>query len=175
MHFNTTNENGVLQVSYGQQFYCYSAWKNKQVSYPIPLNILWKEKAERAAVSVLSIPAAQARPASGSGTDNQVVPTSNGLPITTDNEESCEPPNKIERVDGHSGFAGAGTSCLYWPDSPEACYLFKPTMARGSTAETPQEAVELRIRLLHSVHERGDSWRNVVVGRDANNYCTKQR
>ena len=47
-------------------------------------------------------------------------------------------------------------------------------MAGGSTAETPQEAVERRIRLLQSEHKREqDSWRNVVVGRDADNYCTK--
>ena len=161
-------------MSHGQQFYYFFAGKKKQVSYLIPLNSVWKVKAERAAVNVLSIPATRARPASGTCTDNQIVPTSNGLPSTTDNEESCEPPNKIRRVDEHSsGSAGAGgSSCSYWPDSPEACYLFKP-MAGGSTAETPQEAVERRIRLLQSVHEREDSWRNVVVGRDANNFCTK--
>jgi hypothetical protein len=174
-HFDTTNESGMFRVSFGRQFYYNFAGKNEQVSYPIPLNSVWKEKAETAAVNVLSIPATRAQTASGTGTDNQIVPTSNGLPRTTDNEQSCEPPNKIRRVDENSsGSAGAaGTSCLYWPDTPEACcYVFK-SMAGEGTAETPQEAVERQIRLVQSVHEREDSWRNVVVGRDDDNYCTK--
>jgi hypothetical protein len=86
-HFDTTNESGMFRVSYGRQFYYYFAGKNKQISYPIPLNSVWKEKAETAAVNVLSIPATRARPASCTGTDNQIVPTSNGLPRTKDNEE----------------------------------------------------------------------------------------
>jgi hypothetical protein len=39
--------------------------------------------------------------------------------------------------------------------------------------ETPQEALERRIGLLKSVHESEDSWRNVVKGRDADNFCSK--
>ncbi len=143
-------------MSHGQQFYYFFAGKKKQVSYLIPLNSVWKEKAERAAVNVLSIPTTQAQPTNGTGTDNQVVPTNNGgLPRTTDNEESCEPPNKTRRIDKQNGSgdvagAGAGISCSYWPDGPEACYLFKLVAGR-STAETPQEAEARQIRLLQSV------------------------
>ena len=55
-HFDTTNESGMFRVtSFSYQFYFYYAGKNKQVSYPIPLNSAWKEKANRAAVNVLSI------------------------------------------------------------------------------------------------------------------------
>lgn len=131
---------------------CFKEWAkdpnlNKHFSYPIPFNGAWKEKAERAAVNnVLSRQArTQAWAASGTGTDSQVVPTlSNGLPRTTTDEETY--------------------------------LLFYKPMTGGSTTETPQEAVELQAWLLKSVYggERKDSWRNnVVVGRDANNFCTK--
>ena len=39
--------------------------------------------------------------------------------------------------------------------------------------ETAKEAVERRIRLLQSVHTSEDGWKNVIIGRDENNYCTK--
>jgi hypothetical protein len=65
----------------------------------------------------------------------------------------------------------------YWPKSPEAYYLFRPRGYhdnRSSTiAETPQEALDRRILLLQSVHSHEDNWRNVVVGRDADNFCTR--
>jgi hypothetical protein len=39
--------------------------------------------------------------------------------------------------------------------------------------ESPHEAVERRIRVLQSVHKGEDYWRNVILGRDADNFCTK--
>jgi hypothetical protein len=39
--------------------------------------------------------------------------------------------------------------------------------------ESPQEAVQRRIKLLQSVHENEDGWQNVIMGRNADNYCTK--
>ena len=39
--------------------------------------------------------------------------------------------------------------------------------------ETAKEAVQRRIKLLQSVHATEDGWRNVVLGRDNNSYCTK--
>jgi hypothetical protein len=39
--------------------------------------------------------------------------------------------------------------------------------------ETAKEALQRRVRLLQSVHASEDGWRNVVLGRDENSYCTK--
>ena len=39
--------------------------------------------------------------------------------------------------------------------------------------ESPQEAVERCITLLKSCHNSEESWRNVVKGRDADNFCSK--
>jgi hypothetical protein len=36
-----------------------------------------------------------------------------------------------------------------------------------------EEAVQQRIQLLQSVHTSEDGWKNVIIGRDENNYCTK--
>ena len=87
--------------------------------------------------------------------------------MATDNSEL---PNKVQRLDTHNPVLPVMISYSYWPGSPEAYFLVKP---RTSSGETPQEAVERRIKLLKPVHECEDSWRNVVVGRDAHNFCTK--
>jgi hypothetical protein len=48
--------------------------------------------------------------------------------------------------------------------------VFRPKKQGASyddfDSETLMEAVQRRILLLQSVHEKEDSWRNVVVGRD---------
>lgn len=67
----------------------------------------------------------------------------------------------------------------YWPDSPEAYQLLMPRqiLAAGGDAtnctESPQEVVERRIEVLKSANQSEDSWRNIVDGRDPNNFCSK--
>jgi hypothetical protein len=61
---------------------------------------------------------------------------------------------------------------------PEVYYLFWPQgydnrSYTRNTGETPQDALNCRILLLQSVHSHEDNWRNVVVGRDADNFCTR--
>jgi hypothetical protein len=59
--------------------------------------------------------------------------------------------------------------------------LFKPRQGVTSAgkemthdcSESPQEAVEHQIQRLQSVNMSEDGWRNVGVGRDADNFCTK--
>ena len=46
-------------------------------------------------------------------------------------------------------------------------------MSSFAAAEIPQEALERRIQLLRSVHNNEDKWQNVIVGRNADNFCTK--
>jgi hypothetical protein len=103
--------------------------------------------------------------------------------ILTNNSELTESPKKRQRREDDT----AASSLSYWPFSPEAYhFLFKPRSGtgnavggsdRGSTSatsnESPQEALERRIQILQSVHKSEDSWRNVIIGRDADNFCTK--
>ncbi len=101
-----------------------------------------------------------------------------------------ESPRKRPRV-GEDHIAGvadltSGLGCLYLPCSPEAYQLFKPKKIRARLndnfeisgnndfdSETPMEAVQRQILLLQSVHDREDNWRNVVLGCDNKNVCTK--
>ena len=39
--------------------------------------------------------------------------------------------------------------------------------------ESPQEVVEQRIKVLKAANQSEDSWRNIVAGRDPNNFCSK--
>ena len=48
-----------------------------------------------------------------------------------------------------------------------------PTSSSIICNETAKEAVQRRIKLLRSVHATEDGWRNIVLGRDDNSYCTK--
>jgi hypothetical protein len=95
-----------------------------------------------------------------------------------------ESPNKRQRVNAVA--ACNPTVCSYWPKSPEEYQLFKPRRefvsvensnvddtASMLNVESPQEAVQHQINLLHSVHESSESWRGVVKGGDTENYCTK--
>ena len=65
-----------------------------------------------------------------------------------------------------------------WPESPEAYYLFRPRgydnrSSTRITGETPQDALNCHILLLQSGHSHKDNCRNVVVGRDADIFCTR--
>jgi hypothetical protein len=144
----------------------------------MPLNNAWKEKVVEAASNVLLIPSTRARPAATSvpccSTDNNVSNTSYEPEIDSSVEPDSatleESPSKRQRL--------LETSAYCWPKSPEAYYLFRPRGYdnRCSTTiagETPQDALNRRILLLQSVHSHEDNWRNVVVGRDADNFCTR--
>jgi hypothetical protein len=133
-----------------------------------------------AAENVLCIvPATRARPrASSSATSTDTsddVGTNNEEVLNTDN--NLESPSKRQQQEDTA--SSAIISSLYWPSSPEEYYLFRPRgyhdrlSSTSAVAEMPQEALERRIQLLHSVYDNKDSWRNVVVGRDADNFCTK--
>jgi hypothetical protein len=145
------------------------------VAFPSPLNSAWKGKVLEKAANVLIIPSTRARPST--------IGNTSLLPMTTVGDADADKnenqlPNKRQRVD-----IIAATACSYWPESPEAYQLFTPrrgySVAGGSNssdtmdAESPQEAVERRIIQLQAIHESVDSWRGVVKGGDADNYCTK--
>ncbi len=120
--------------------------------------------------ALVSIPLTQGRPPASFESQDVVE---NGKLRPTIGNGSEPPPNKVKRTDATSSAGGgiSSCSCLYWPSSPVVYNLFKP---RADSGETPQEAVERQIQLvLQSIHKHEDSWRNVIVGRDADNYCTK--
>jgi hypothetical protein len=43
----------------------------------------------------------------------------------------------------------------------------------GSNHENAKEAVEWRIKLLQPIHDDAESWRNVILGRDEEYFCSK--
>ena len=175
MRFDGSNLTGCFRVTYRRQFFYYLTHKTRQVAYPSPLNSAWEQRALQAGVTALAIPSTRARPCYSTidtshscTTANDTQPSSALIVSETTsvvditNTSANEPPNKRQRV------------ASYWPESPEAYQLFKPPSGTTSAiGENPQEALERRIKLLQSVHETEDSWRNVVKGRDAENFCTK--
>ncbi|KAI2492861.1 hypothetical protein MHU86_21674 [Fragilaria crotonensis] len=174
--FDGTNQSGMFRLSYGRQFFYHFAGKKKQVVYPVPLNNAWKEKVLAAAENVHCIPATRARPRASSSATTSTPDTTGGDNVGVHDTDELDSPRKRQRQED-SATNGIALSSSYWPSSPEAYYLFRPRGYERSSSsvasETPQEALERRIQVLRSVHDNEDSWRNVVVGRDADNICTK--
>ena len=190
--FDGSNTTGVFRVTFQNKFFYYFTQESNQVRYPVPLNGAWKDKVMAAASNVLVIPSTRARPAL-TRVDIQVADTNTA--VTTRTEDGTPSPQKRPRIE-MSEFCAMS----YWPDSPEARQVFQPrnlirsrrayttTLSPGVTEtetesdesfmslhESAQEAVERRIELLKSVNESEEGWRNViVVGRDADDYCTKR-
>ncbi len=144
--------------------------------------------------SVLEIPSTRARPSTSPLRTSTAPATDNddtSGETVLDNEQPS--PQKRPRIERHEQ-----STMAYWPDNPEARQVFQPitrssrwrrmrsgvavddddATARSTTTmmlcdETAKEALQQRIRLLQSVHASEDGWRNVVLGRDENSYCTK--
>jgi hypothetical protein len=177
--FDGTNPTGVFRVKYARQYFYYFTEKQRQVEYPTPLNNTWKDRVLQAAVNVLVIPSTRARPAINSAIFHD----------DSNFTEGDESPNKRPRIEESTPQQSSILS--YWPDSPEARQVFRPRTTRmmrtavstssdedGNTTtllrgESAKLAVERRIKLLQTVHEKEDSWRNIVMGRDEENFCTK--
>jgi hypothetical protein len=189
--FDGSNHTGVFHVRFQHRQYYYFTEEKRQVSYPSPLNRAWKDRVLEAAANVFSIPSTRARPGAAI-TINANNDTTDS--IEADCNASVQPsPKKRPRIEIVE--EPESISQLYWPDSPEARQVFKPTTGRranrvrrssasgvgvgdcGSSAvlddETAKKALERRIALLQSVNTREDGWRDVIMGRDIDNYCTK--
>ena len=191
--FDGSNNTGAFHVRFQHCQYYYFTQENRQVPYPNPLNQAWKVRVLEAVENVLVIPSTRARPGpltkSANAADDE-KPSPNKRPRRE--EEVLE----AEENHHNQQQPTKNTAVLYWPDSPEACQVFQPTSTsrcastrrrrRGSSSaapvgnadttpeyETAKEALERRIRLLQSANESEDGWRNVIMGRDVDNYCTK--
>ena len=186
--FDGSNHTGVFHVRYQHRQYYYFTEEKRQISYPSPLNRAWKERVLEAAANVFSIPSTRARPAAITILAND---TTEGDCDTSDQPSPKKRP-RTEKVDEPEPIAQ-----MYWPDSPEARQVFKPTTGRSANRvrrraasgvgvgvgvddssavlddETAKEALERRIALLQLVNTSEDGWRNVVMGGDIDNYCTK--
>jgi hypothetical protein len=62
LHFDGTNNTGVFRVCFQKKFYYFFTERTKQVPYPAPLDVAWKERVLAAAANVLVIPATRSRP-----------------------------------------------------------------------------------------------------------------
>ena len=180
---------GVFRVYYGRQYFYFFTDSKRQVQYPSPLSGTWKERVLIVGVNALEIPSTRARPSTTSSTVAAICSTETEEVSNTSNEDSKSPAKRQRLLDSNHV---VHFSASYWPESPEAQQRFQPTRAGdhccsigASTSicddstgtivvETSQETMERRISLLKSVHESEDSWRNVVMGRDADNFCSKR-
>ena len=185
--FDGSNNTGVFHVRFQHRQYYYFTHEKRQVPYPNPLNQAWKLRVlEGGAANVLDIPSTRSRPGllGESATAVDETPSPNKHPRIEDKEE----PEKDQQP--------TSTTVIYWPHSPEVRQVFQPIStgrfastrrrSRGIASaapvgdadttpecETAKDALEQRIQLLQSANESEDGWRNVILGRDADNYCTK--
>jgi hypothetical protein len=126
----------------------------------MPLNNAWKEKVVEAAADVLVIPSTRARPLAAAvpccSTDNV------SMTIYEPEIDFVEPDSAILK-EFPSKRQRLLESSAYWPNSPEAYYLFRPRGYdyRSSTIiagdETLQDALNRRILLLQSVHSHEEN------------------
>ena len=175
------HQTGVFQVKYRKHYFYYLTEKSQQAAYPSPLNKAWLEKVLQAAANVLVIPSTWAWSssvitASTITLDNRRSNENDGH-ATVDSLVEDKSPIKHQRIDCTSAPAQQESEMLsYWPDSPEAqekLIQARTTIILGRKAA--KAAVEQRITLLHSVHEKEDNWQNVVTGRDEENFVLKLR
>jgi hypothetical protein len=63
MHqFDGSNTTGVFRITFQNKFFYFFTQESRQVSYPVPLNSVCKDKVMEAAANVLVIPSTRARP-----------------------------------------------------------------------------------------------------------------
>ena len=177
--FDGSNESGIFRVSFQHRHYYYLTLEKQQVAYPCPLDQAWKDRVFQVAANVLVIPSTRARPSlsclptacdKNNDADSETV-----NPVTLHEQES---PSKRQRVEESttSSRQELGVSSSYWPDSPEARQVFRPrntSITFGGPRESAKEAVERRIKLLQMVNEDAESWRNIIIGRDEKDFCSK--
>ncbi|KAI2493982.1 hypothetical protein MHU86_20556 [Fragilaria crotonensis] len=188
--FDGSNQSGVFRINYNHQHFYYLTNETRQVSYPYPLNKAWKERVLETASNALIIPSTRARPAITLATRVDTTESTNLDDVCAEAINEQPSPQKRPRLEHREEDSVVPMS--YWPDSPEARRLFRPTRitraltpppavstdndggeARQCSNETAHEAVKRRIGLLQSVHDCEDGWRNILIGRDENNFCTK--
>ena len=142
------------------------------------MNSTWKDGVLQFAENVLVIPSTRVSPAINSDVhrDDSNVTEGDELPNKRPKIEESTPQQSI---------------MSYWPDSPEARQVFRPRTTRrrmrtavgsdedGNTAmlcgESAKLAVERRIKLLQTVREKEDSWQNIAMGRDKENFAQRSR
>ncbi|KAI2493758.1 hypothetical protein MHU86_20763 [Fragilaria crotonensis] len=184
--FDGSNNTGTFRVSYQHRHYYYLTQESKQATCPSPLNQAWKERVMEIAANVLVIPSTRARPCTGNLIPVLATTATDGDNVNANEDEEQPSPSKRHRAHAPAsvGDGSSTTRTSYWPFSLEAFRLFRPSSRSGgdtllvggdsqSITETPQEALERRILVLQSVNKREDSWHNVIIGRDIDNFCTK--
>jgi hypothetical protein len=74
----------------------------------------------------------------------------------------------VDSIDVSTASANEPQQTTYW-QSPEAASLFNPLETDGDAKDT----IQRRVKILQSVHENENGWRNVVDGRDPKDFCSK--
>jgi hypothetical protein len=135
------------------------------IQYPSPLNGAWNERALFAGVTALEISSAREKPSNNNITT--AICTRTGTEVGNTNKK-----------------AGRQLSwylflCLLLVRKSQstkeatAVLLLEPVMTE-QVRYRRSKAMERHIGLIMSIHESEDNWRNVVKGRDAYNFCSKE-
>jgi hypothetical protein len=176
--FDGSNQSRVFRIIYNHQFFYYLTNETRQVSYPYPLNKAWKERVLAVASNALVIPLKRARPGTLATHDvvlNTITESTNDDDGADASDEQPSPQKRPRLEQTQEDVA----SISYWPDSPEARQLFRPRRRALEPAavfddnKTARDTVRRRIKLLQSVHDSQDGWRNTLMGMDENNFCSK--
>ena len=135
--------------------YYYVTERGEQVRYPFPLDNDWKARVAAAGAEALIIPVTRSRPA---GRDD-----CNDKDEEDENQEATQGKNKRQRT-----VDSVHQQTNYW-QSREAELLFHPLETDGDAKDT----IQRRVKMLQSVHETENGWRNVMDGRDPKDFCSK--
>ncbi|KAI2498084.1 hypothetical protein MHU86_16394 [Fragilaria crotonensis] len=154
--FDGSNQSGVFRINYNHQHFYYLTNETRRVSYPYPLNKkAWKERVLETASNALVIPSTRARPAVTLATHVDTTESTNVDDECAEAINEQPSPQKRPRLEHREEDS---VPMSHWPDSPEACRLFRPTTiastppavsidnnggeARQSSNETAHEAVK---------------------------------
>jgi hypothetical protein len=155
--YDGTNCSGVFQVTCsGHKYYCVTE-RGKQVDYPSSLNMDWKARVDADGEKALIIPVTRSRRAGMDVKDNDDVTRADNK-----RQKTVDPPAHAAPVTENKP-----PQTTYW-QSREAANIFNPLDTDGDAKDT----IQRRVKMLQSVNETENGWRNVVDGRDPKNFCS---
>ncbi|KAI2492108.1 hypothetical protein MHU86_919 [Fragilaria crotonensis] len=183
--FDGTNNSGIFRVTFQRKWYYLVTDPNTQVAYPSPLDTNWKERVHLNANNVLATQSTRSSVRAPSILSLLSFHDNNTSDVTHPETTS----NKRQRTGSIQEVVDSlGTDAIvvdesvhfqadrfsYW-DSREAYNLFGGQNARAFgevEGHNTKDTLEHHIKILKSVSEDQNGWRNVVEGRDPDNLCT---
>ena len=133
------------------------------MGYPCPLDAQWKSRVLDAAKDILVIPATRSRPAR----DEEEMTNSPQCDDSNKRQRTAEPPDATSSEPPHVTPSQRILQETYW-DSSDA----KDLVGWIETDSDAKETLIRHIEQLKTVNNTNDNWRNVIMGRDPDDFCT---